>query len=347
MAVLARRLWRDRSMRVPEGFMLRANSTDAEIFHEVYAVNAYELPNRFKPNTVLIDIGAHIGSFGYTALQRGASKVYCFEVLADNIELLRKNLSTFGPKADIRQQAVWRSDVLSEPLLYAESPDANNFGGGNVWDERAAGAAVTAVGLDSILLEASNNGKRRINLLKLDCEGSEFPILLTATRLDLVDEICGEFHEFNGPCNRNGQVPARLNVRNQSQLTMEDLEQYLTQQGFNVYWRRWQNTQFGTFKAQRPAPEPIDEPFFHQQLQQLRQAWDVHPQPQPTLLGRVRSWLGWQLLKPELQQISTMHAALVRTIDSLTAQMEHEQHQRQELQAQLRMLEAHSKPPTQ
>ena len=52
---------------------------------------------------------------------------------------------------------------------------------------------VPAVGLDEILSKFE-----RVTLLKLDCEGSEFPILLTSRELARVDEIVGEVHEI-GP----------------------------------------------------------------------------------------------------------------------------------------------------
>ena len=48
---------------------------------------------------------------------------------------------------------------------------------------------VEPVPFDKVIEAVSQQGMRRISLLKLDCEGSEYPILLTSSRLDLVDEI--------------------------------------------------------------------------------------------------------------------------------------------------------------
>jgi hypothetical protein len=50
---------------------------------------------------------------------------------------------------------------------------------------------VKTVALDDVLTELG-----RVRYLKVDVEGAEFPILLTATRLDLVTAIGGEYHEF-------------------------------------------------------------------------------------------------------------------------------------------------------
>jgi hypothetical protein len=36
-----------------------------------------------------------------------------------------------------------------------------------------------------------------VKLLKLDCKGSEYPILLTSTQLPKVERIVGEYHEIH------------------------------------------------------------------------------------------------------------------------------------------------------
>jgi hypothetical protein len=51
--------------------------------------------------------------------------------------------------------------------------------------------AVPAISLDQILRQFA-----RVKLLKLDCEGSEFPILFTSRELHRVEEIVGEVHEI-------------------------------------------------------------------------------------------------------------------------------------------------------
>ena len=71
-----------------------------------------------------------------------------------------------------------------------------NTGSGSViW---GGGEPVAKVAFDEIVDRVTNHGERRVRLLKLDCEGAEWPILLTSQRLDLIDEICGEFHEIGG-----------------------------------------------------------------------------------------------------------------------------------------------------
>ncbi len=72
----------------------------------------------------------------------------------------------------------------------------------------------------------------RVRLLKLDCEGSEFPILLTCQLLERVEQILGEYHEM-GPA-----VYARLDpaaqIENSSAYRVEHLVARLEQCGFQV-----------------------------------------------------------------------------------------------------------------
>ena len=69
---------------------------------------------------------------------------------------------------------------------------------------------ILSVNTCDVLREATRDGTRRIRLLKIDCEGAEYPILLTTTQLHLVDEICGEYHnlpaEITAPWGFGGTV---------------------------------------------------------------------------------------------------------------------------------------------
>jgi len=61
---------------------------------------------------------------------------------------------------------------------------------------RGAGADTIMIPFDDIVRRVTNGGRRRIDLLKLDCEAAEFPILYTSKALDLIDAICGEVHPW-------------------------------------------------------------------------------------------------------------------------------------------------------
>ena len=210
-------------------FYARPETSDSEIFQLVVDGNEYNLPQRFQPDDVVIDIGAHIGGFSYAALERGAGKVYAFEAHPENHAIASKNVERFGEKASCRQQAVWRSDQPSQTLYNADLAGNSNTGGISLlWNDE--GQAVDTISLDQILSEASDGFQRRIRLLKIDCEGSEYPILFTSKQLHIVDEICGEYHEVAAEL-----IPDRAKVPGRfERFDRFALKEFFEEQGWSI-----------------------------------------------------------------------------------------------------------------
>jgi FkbM family methyltransferase len=233
-------------------FAFRPGTNDEAMFRHIITHNEYEIPERFGPDQTIVDIGLHIGGFSYLALSRGARRVFGFEAEPANAACARANLAEFGDRAVVINKAVWRSDRPAGRLNVTYSDDAPNTGGSSVlWE--SDGPGVEAIALDDALLEATGGGRRRVDLLKIDCEGSEFPILLTARRLDLVDRIAGEFHEIGTP--RNPQaIPEHARVPGVPAFTVEALAAALERAGFRVAWRRHDDSFLGLFFAERAAP---------------------------------------------------------------------------------------------
>lgn len=213
-------------------FHFRPNTWDQNIFDCVNKHNEYRLPNVFEPTDVIVDIGSHIGSFSYACLTRGAGKVYSYEAMPANYELTRDNLEQFGDKASVQHAAVWRSDKQVDILHFSESTDNKNTGGGNVWSNDSK-TSVPALSFDKILETID----KPIRLLKLDCEGSEFPILFTSQRLGQVQAICGEYHEFGGQYDQN-IISESLKVKDYTQYTIRELFDFLVKEGFDVVFTR-------------------------------------------------------------------------------------------------------------
>ena len=86
--------------------------------------------------------------------------------------------------------------------------------------------------METIALDEILKKFERVRLLKLDCEASEFPILLTSQLLGRVDQITGEYHEISP------QVYAMLDpaaqIENFSEYRFEQLVTRLEQFGFQV-----------------------------------------------------------------------------------------------------------------
>src|SRR5436305_1259790 len=191
-----------------EAWKFRNSTLDKGIFNGVVVFNEYRLPPAFAPEDIVLDIGAHIGSFAYAAVSRGCASIYSIESDRTNFEIAAENLRPLIERGHVQlvNGAVWRSDPNDDALRFdGYHPFPKSFEGmegiintGNgsvIWGR---GEPVTKLAFDEIIDSLTNDGERRVRLLKLDCEGAEWPILLTSQRLHLIDEICGEFHEIGG-----------------------------------------------------------------------------------------------------------------------------------------------------
>lgn len=209
-------------------FEHRPGTLDDLAYREVMMENEYRLPKRFDRRDVLIDVGAHIGCFTVAASVRGAGQVWAYECDKENFEILKRNTATLlGVKAF--RKAVWRSDEDDGPLFFSGYPGGFTACGtvldGALVDGENARIPVEKIALDLVIEEASKRSGR-IRMLKVDCEGAEFPILYTAKKLGLVDEIVGEVHEFPNL------------KRSMARWSMADMAEYLNKQGFVVHFER-------------------------------------------------------------------------------------------------------------
>ncbi len=258
-----------------EAWRFRPGTLDQAIFNGVVVFNEYRLPLRFAPGDIVIDVGAHIGSFAEAVLSRGCENVYCIEADRANVEIATTNLKPHIERGHVRlvSGAAWRSDPNTDelrfdgyhpfPKSYEGMEGIVNTGNGSViWP---GGEPVRKVAFDEIVDAVTNRGEKRVRLLKLDCEGAEWPILLTSQRLELIDEICGEFHEIGGEFleiseGRSAKEPIFSNG-GPAKFTIDVLVSHLNDAGFAVEYRRHSRPTgalegLGLFFAARGAARP-------------------------------------------------------------------------------------------
>jgi len=233
-------------------FTFRPGTHDERIFQLARAAADYRLPDRFGSADVVIDIGMHIGGFCLAALDRGCRNLHAFEAEASNFACAQANLRSFGQRVCLHNKAVWRSDIPSASLKFTGCfVHANTGGGGLIFWENAGGVEqeVETVAFDDVIRSLCPGG-RRVRFLKIDCEGSEFPILLTSRLLDRIDTIAGEFHEVGGPFDSQ-TIPERARIAGVPRFTIEVLAGALERAGFQVEWTRNPESHIGLFHAER------------------------------------------------------------------------------------------------
>jgi FkbM family methyltransferase len=140
-------------------------------------------------DSVVVDIGAHVGVVSISLAKTYGCKVYAYEPNGKNFERLINN--TVGNGVDPLVQC-WQFAVTGDGRKVQISDNPDNSGGGNIYGTE--GDKVASVTLASILEEVGGE----IDLLKIDCEGAEFEILADTESLKHVHAIRGEFHGANG-----------------------------------------------------------------------------------------------------------------------------------------------------
>jgi len=216
-------------------FALRPGTLDEYIYQQVLEGNEYGLPDELSEHDIVVDVGAHIGTFARAALNRGAGKVYCIEPDPDNLALARINLGRFidAGRVTLIQGAAWRADSNDDTLRFQRGSvmaGLVNTGGGRVVDD-AEGYPVTKIDFDALLSEVTANGRKEVRFLKLDCEGAEWPILFTSRHLAWIREIAGEIHEARVMKTEEPSVNPNF-----QDLPLDALVSLLEQQGFNVQY---------------------------------------------------------------------------------------------------------------
>ncbi len=173
------------------------------------SVAAYPLP---KAGDTVLDIGAHIGAYTLRAAAAGA-RVIAFEPEPDNVCALRKNVGHL-PAVRVEQLAI--AATTGERTLGASF--GRSTGGWSLLKTRSI-RTVQCVSLADAWRQWSLD---RVALLKMDIEGGEYEVLLSApvSILSSIDRVVVEVHD-----NYRGHDASQLVV-------------FLEQSGFSVQIRR-------------------------------------------------------------------------------------------------------------
>lgn len=151
-------------------------------------------------NKTVIDIGANLGIVSIILAKKNPGiKIYAFEPLIENYENLLKNIELNG--IDKNTITVENKAVTKDGRNINMSINLNNRGGSSISDVISVNSSMSKAncGIESITLEniIKKYQINKIDLLKIDCEGSEYEILYN-TKEDIlknIDYLVGEFHE--------------------------------------------------------------------------------------------------------------------------------------------------------
>jgi FkbM family methyltransferase len=162
-------------------FYYRNDSTDGgaltHILDQTYYLFVPDL--KHKSFDVIVDVGAHIGTFCIvTASKSEKTRVFAIEPCKENFEILKKNISLNKLK-NVFASNIALSDSNGEEILFHSKV-------GNI------AHSLTMRSLEGEVVETktlsrffSENNIEYCDFLKLNCEGSEFKIILSTPKVFL------------------------------------------------------------------------------------------------------------------------------------------------------------------
>ena len=174
-------------------------STDIDLIHEIHSENIYQVQKGdISDNSVVIDIGAQIGVFSvFAATQAENVSVYSFEPEPENFQFLVRNIEInhLDNKIHPINQAVSNVGTPKKLIRSAASVSAHSLFPGKF----TAGEIRDSIKVDCTTLTDvfRKYAIKKCRILKLDCEGEEYNILLSMPDniLAKVVKIVIEYHD--------------------------------------------------------------------------------------------------------------------------------------------------------
>ena len=157
---------------------------------EIGKENLYERFFRVEPNDVVVDIGASVGPFTYSILNKKPKEVYCIEPSKELFPALVTNTSKYTKTTPIIYINKAITEVNEEVKVFSKN-NQNIYGGIDDYKSLTFKEFI------------KTHNIQKIDFLKLDCEGGEYSIFNEENIdwiLNNVNKIAAEFHLTYAGC---------------------------------------------------------------------------------------------------------------------------------------------------
>lgn len=209
-------------------YITRGNELELEVpdtffyvFKEIFMEDFYgidQLLEHIPVSPVIVDIGANVGYFSFlVASKRRDAAIYAYEPMENNLRLFRSNLQRNKELVHLikaEQRAVTGQEVQSVKLFF-DDVNSNTVISSVFEDfskDNKRTIEIEGISLAEIIRE---NKLKAVDILKLDCEGSEYPILYEspASVWPLIRCLCIEVHEMDNEKRNYRYLSAFLNEK--------------------------------------------------------------------------------------------------------------------------------------
>ena len=169
---------------------MRVKSTDLMQLTTIWLTREYEAPGfEIKDTDTIIDVGGHIGLFMLFCEQFcHKGKIYCFEPASDNYKIFLDNTKMNNFKNVFPFNIAVSKQDGKIPLYLNDDTS-----GHSIFLKNSNSIQVDSITLQKIF---DLNNIEKCNLLKLDCEGSEYEIIdsLPESYFSMIDKMIIEYH---------------------------------------------------------------------------------------------------------------------------------------------------------
>jgi len=180
---------------VAQPLLVRADSSDYDVFMQIFAANEYACLLGAEGVDLIIDAGANVGySSAYFLSHFPDCRVIAVEPDAANFAALQRNLAPYGERAQVFNCGIWSKTV---PLTI----DQRAYRDGRDWTrqvrecEPGESGEIQAVTVGDLMRRA---GRQRLSILKMDIEGAEAVVFADPSHrdwLERTDTIAIELHD--------------------------------------------------------------------------------------------------------------------------------------------------------
>jgi len=164
--------------------------TDVGLYHELFQLNVNQLERKDIEGKTIIDIGGNKGYFSIQCMEMGAKETYCFEPVKSiygQLLEITKNIKEINP-----YNLAVLDGSISEVHMHEDGMASN------IWGQKSSEPikCISFVEAMSHVIDTSNM------ILKLDCEGSEFEIVLNSPK-ELIRKFSTIYIEIHDEMNPN------------------------------------------------------------------------------------------------------------------------------------------------
>ena len=177
---------------IPIQVLDSADSQAAELVALELQRDFYELNKiQFANADIVIDIGGHIGLFSiFLALRFPDIVIHSFEPFPENSDLFRRNLALNS----VNNVQLHPMAVSGDGRFLEMVTNPRNSGGATCNSQTLSHCRTNMIPSTTLDNVFNSLGIQCCKLLKIDCEGSEYEVLLSTHNLSRVKYLCGEFH---------------------------------------------------------------------------------------------------------------------------------------------------------